>query len=79
MSNDKKLSDDQLSKVSGGYKEDNLLSDFTGYEIICPRCKNSDKAYMTYVPAPEGSILTGEYICNYKGCGCHFTPSKKAD
>ena len=77
MGNNMRLSDDQLDKVSGGYTEGNLVSDFTGYIIKCPNCQNTDESTLAHIPAPENSILTGEYVC--KKCGTHFTPKENAN
>ncbi len=65
----KKVTDEQLEAVTGGYWEDAGWAD--GYWIECPRCGNYLRSnFYTYV-ADDNAMLDG-YQCLNPDCGFVF-------
>ena len=67
---DNKLTPDQLSKISGGYTEDDILLKSYGTKIECPWCHATSRDDV--IPDVSDDILDkGNYYC--KICKKHFT------
>ncbi len=65
----RKLSDDQLEKVAGGFLEDEGYA--AGHEILCPFCEADTKcSFDTFVLDSRAQIAG--YKCLNPACGCMF-------
>ena len=73
MSEIKKIKDEQLAMVSGGFRDDDLLSGHYGEEVVCPYCGEWHSDMIIYDKSDD-MLDSGDYYC--KNCKRHFTPKK---
>ena len=67
----KKLNDNELKKVSGGFTEDDdRMKGYTfGMNISCPRCHRSDRSDFDANVFIDSDLKTAEYRCK---CGARI-------
>ena len=70
----RKLSDDKLEKVSGGYVEEFSEGHSLGVEIRCPNCGNENEELFSCDCDILASVQKDLYICGV--CGMKFATAE---
>ena len=69
LSDEKKLSEEELLEVAGGFTETNRGLSTFGYEIKCPDCGAMSADSFEAGAWQDKKMNSVEYHCN---CGCRF-------